>query len=570
MEQTDQAISALYPATALPTGASEAADLQALDTGFLTLLPRLGVVREVVERLKLKPARDLGDLLACWADLDTGGPGSPYARRFLNLATLERDAAFVDDGYGRFLVDPAEMLLEHAETLRAAFGVTGDELEIITGRLGFDATTPLTLEAISAIHRRGWLARVLKMSVRELMDLSELTGLDPFALPDPVQPPVVRLIDLVRALRATSLKAAEALYLFWDVDLGGRSAPAERAILAYAQTLRTLLDSIDAQFAVVDDPTGEIARARMALVYGADTTDAFFGLLNGSATVSVAYDHPQPELEAAILAQGTGRLSYDDFRKQLAFAGVMMPETRDDLKAAAGTPPAFDDAIDDLFAAGQALAAPLIARYPELRSLHDTFVTSIESLDARRRTLLTNILPALVSRRRLQHALDSITAEAGVPAAFAATLLQQPTVLHASDDPHAPAVDDLTEIAGHGLAARYFWRQTATGTVDDSADGVPMLAFRATGPVQLPDNGITPGSPISANCWSGYLDAPESGAYGISIEADHGAAITLTVGGQEIVPRPGGSRAHQHRSRSPRRGHAHPGRESTSRGSGTT
>ena len=70
---------------------------------------------------------------------------------------------------------------------------------------------------------------------------------------------ILRLIDLIQALRQTSLKPAEALYLFWNLDLSGRSAPTETEITAFARTLRTIFDSIGAELAVVDDPTGEIA-----------------------------------------------------------------------------------------------------------------------------------------------------------------------------------------------------------------------------------------------------------------------------------------------------------------------
>ena len=43
------------------------------------------------------------------------------------------------------------------------------ELSQITTALGFDANTPLTMDNISAVFRRGWLARKLKLSVREFL-----------------------------------------------------------------------------------------------------------------------------------------------------------------------------------------------------------------------------------------------------------------------------------------------------------------------------------------------------------------------------------------------------------------
>ena len=67
-----------------------------------------------------------------------------------------------------------QKLLDHAETLRAAFSLTGDEFALIVAALGFDANTPLTLDNISAVFRRGWLARKLSLSVREFLLLDPL------------------------------------------------------------------------------------------------------------------------------------------------------------------------------------------------------------------------------------------------------------------------------------------------------------------------------------------------------------------------------------------------------------
>jgi len=69
---------------------------------------------------------------------------------------------------------------------------------------------PYTAHAnnISAIYRPGWLARKLKISVREFLLLTQLTGLDPFAAPDPTNPAVLRIIELVQTLKAGSLKTS--------------------------------------------------------------------------------------------------------------------------------------------------------------------------------------------------------------------------------------------------------------------------------------------------------------------------------------------------------------------------
>jgi len=91
--------------------------------------------------------------------------------------------------------------LHIAEALRSAFNLTGEEYDRIVDDLHYDADTPLTIPNVSEIYRRGWLARKLKLSVRELLLLIQLTGLDPFAAPDPTNPAILQIISLVQALR---------------------------------------------------------------------------------------------------------------------------------------------------------------------------------------------------------------------------------------------------------------------------------------------------------------------------------------------------------------------------------
>jgi hypothetical protein len=435
IEYTDKAITALYPADQIPDDPDDAINLQRLDAGFLTLLPRLGILRRVTKALKLKPQNDLLPLLALFAPIDAHGEYSPYRSMFLSPALVEQDPVFADDGFGNFLqkisvaythpqttleqpileaaankiaYDPVHgqltfsgdfavktrdalkevagvteafqaavealydkgRLAAHAETLRAAFAITDEELAQITAALGFDADTPLTLENVSAVFRRGWLARALKLSVREFLLLTEFTGLDPFAAPDPPDPPVLRLIELLDHLRQAALKPAQALYLIWNQDVSGKSTPEETEILDFARTLRAFLAAIESEFALAADPDGQIARARMALVYGSEATDLFFGLLNRTFVTDVAYDHTQPLLEPPILDAAPGRIAYDDFRKRLSFSGVMADATRDALKSAAGVDQAFKQAVDDLYAKTRSFFAP----YPELLPLHGAFI----------------------------------------------------------------------------------------------------------------------------------------------------------------------------------------------------
>ena len=365
IDQTDTALTALFP----PPGnaADDAARLRQLDAGFRTLLPRLGELARVMEALKLTVKKDLPSLLACFAPIGTAGPASLYRQMFLSPAALRQDAAFAEDGYGGVLSDGTKNLADHREALRAAAQLTDDEFTLILGTMGLDPK--LTLDNVSALYRHGWLARKLKLSIWELLALKRFTALDPFALPDPVRPPVARLVALVAGLRAAGLKPAALLYAVWNQDATGKAAPPEEAAPTFARGLRLAFAAIDAEFAPADDPDGKIARERMALVYGADAAALYSGIVEGTLVSEVDflraetnYQHPQPNLEQAIREVAGTRLEYDHAAHKLKWTGVLTQDKRQAIKAVAGVTPEFSAAIDALFAGIQeALDAALPA-----------------------------------------------------------------------------------------------------------------------------------------------------------------------------------------------------------------
>ena len=398
---------------------------------------------------------------------------------------------FADNGYGGFLTDPAQTLFGHQPTLCAACGLTGAEFALIAAALGFDASTPLTLDSVSALFRFGWLAHAMGLSVLEFLRLREFTGLDAFAPLDPsgtgpAEPPPVRYIRLLAAARAAGLTNAQVLYLLWNQDLSGTSAPAVADVTGLASALRADFAAIDAQFTLQDDPDGSIAQSLMALVYGATASALFFGLLNGTFTTSVQYAVPpgQSALPAPVSAAGNGRLGYDDLRKQLSYGGVLDAATCTAIDAATSDPQ-LRDAVNSLAAASQRAVAPFFTAYPELAPLYAAYVASSDPVQAKRQALLDNFLPVLKNKRKQEQALASVTSAADTDAGFATALLQDPAVLHADADPSAPgAVADLTAIE-----------------------------------TQAPITGA----------WSGYLTVPQDGFYDFQVAADPGATVTLEI-----------------------------------------
>ena len=173
IDQTDAVITALYPTTANDS-AKEAADLKHLDAGFTVLLARIGALLQVMNLLALSPERDLASLLSCWANIGADGRKSLYARMFLSASLLRQDPVFAEDSGGNVLQGAAK-LVDHEPALRSALHLTGAEFAVLVAALGFTAATPLNLDNVSAIYRRGWLARTLRLSVVELLALIQCT-----------------------------------------------------------------------------------------------------------------------------------------------------------------------------------------------------------------------------------------------------------------------------------------------------------------------------------------------------------------------------------------------------------
>ena len=535
IEQTDAAICSLYREDMSPLGADDVDTFAKLDAGFLTLLPRTGILVRVMHALNLTPARDLLQLLACWSEIGAHGDRALYRQMFLNPAILKQDAVFADNGYGEFLAKETIKLADHAEALRSAFNLTGAEYDRIVIELGYNANTPLTIPHISAIFRRGYLARKLKISVLEFLLLTSLTGLDPFAAPDPTDPAILRLVTLLQSLKERSLKTSAALYLIWNQDLSGKSAPDPAQVTEFARTLRGDFAAIEDQFAATEDLGGDIARARMTLVYGQEAADAFFALLDDTLIVDVGYTHSAPTLEAAITAADS-KISYDDFRRRLSHSGLLTEGMQTTLKNVTGVSVDFKNAVDELSARSEDSKGSFFGRYPELKPLYDAYLASTDPVDQKRKALLAAFRPELSRRRKRQHALQRLSAAAGIDLISTQTLLDSPAApypLHAAGLTGQPALNDVIALEMSGLTARFYYRDTATGSVGLRVPAAANLNYTGEGSNPLPAN-PTPGAAISG-IWSGKIEIPETGFYNFVIETETGATVLLKLGGQ---PRP--------------------------------
>ena len=134
------------------------------------------------------------------------------------------------------------------------------------------------------------------------------------------------------------------------------------------------------------------------------------------------------------------------------------------------------------------------------------------------------------ARRKRQQALQRLSAAAGVIWRSRRLMLDptaDPIRSTLPEDQNKPALDDVLALETPGLTAQFFFRDTATGNVDQSVPAAAKPDYAMGGSNPLPN----PGNAISG-IWSGQVETPEAGFYNFIIEADSGATVTLTLDGQ--------------------------------------
>lgn len=424
---------------------------------------------------------------------------------------------------------------DHEASLQAALSLTGDEFRSIAVALKFDDTTPLSLATVSAIFRRGWLARKLGLSVRELLALLDMTGIDPFGPPDLAAPDIVQLVCLVSGLKDSGLTIASTLYLLWNEDLNGQYAATADTVTTTAAALRADLVLVTSQFQTPSDPSTDAASAAVALVYGNDTAAALFGLLDDTNKFEVAYTL-DAQINIADVTSADGQIGYDAFRHVLAHTGALTPGQQTALDGVNNATPAFKDAVDALQKQGEEQEALFFAQHPEFKAAYD--LARKENKAARRQVFYDAFKSILSLRRKQQQALQRLATSSQIDSALCSVILETgelPFVLNAADRIDIPALDDALALETGGLEASIYFKDKPDG-LPDKTNPVP-LALEYTPTVNpLP---VSPGA--LSMIWRGFLEAPESGLYNVVISSDAGSEVKLSLGKAQLEKSQGSS-----------------------------
>lgn len=205
-----------------------------------------------VQQLSIDLAQPVASLLPFWGLLDTapgeGDAPSLYAQLFQNPAVIQSSSsgdAFALNAQKSELAHPPT-LTSVLPSLLAALRISASDLSLLTDNAvaasvlhvpsAAVSSSVLSLADLSQLYRHVTLARALHLSIRELLTLQILSGLDPFNRQhvDTTR----RFVELATKVRTSGFNVAELDYLLRDVQ------PSPGTIGLNPSTVAQLVDAI--------------------------------------------------------------------------------------------------------------------------------------------------------------------------------------------------------------------------------------------------------------------------------------------------------------------------------------
>lgn len=297
-----------------------------------TFLRQLGQLVQLQATLKLSAQ----ELLSFWGIIPTAGDDALYHKLFLNKAVREIDAAFAPVN-GKYLPVTAGLKIkDHVPALMAGLRARAADLELIRKHSALDdSEAPLTRATATILYRHVRLARALKLSVKDLIYLQQITGEQPFSALsssnttftdlDPAR--TLRFVRLTERVQQSGFTPASLTYLFSGLAAAPPGlAPDEQSVRLSLTTLREGLIRTAAVNVPTDDPAGEATRASLALLFEAHTVEQIAGLVAGTAI----YTAPSAAEPAAL---PVSKVTYDKASRLLKASGWLTNADRDALLA---------------------------------------------------------------------------------------------------------------------------------------------------------------------------------------------------------------------------------------------
>ena len=536
IEETDRALDVFLPQDSLPLTAANLGD------GLASALIYIAHLKALKNRVNVGKDSVL-KLLTLWSNLPTTGRNPLYAQLFLNRTILKNDAVF-DDPLGAYLSKPGLWVKDHSLALQSSLKLTADEIgRILEDRGQKIDTAQLSLANVSLLFRSGLTARALKLSVRDLITIKALSGLDPFtelnsaplAKLEDDHPfnQTIRFFEIAEKIKDSGFKVEDIDYLLRHrLDPVGKYRVNTQNILDVVRSLATGIQRIRSEHAVPDDAasfTDDVLRQKLSLALPAEIAETFLAMW--TATREYEGIFPTPVLPANKLKSETFvdepaiRVSYDDTRQQqrLTMRGVLTDTRKADLKAkfpSGMVATLLDDVQNQAKTFFQKYLLKTVGEEPfagfldnaDFEFLFGSEPGGLSDADKQKRIrekrakLAKAFLPFLQQRLIRQLILQTLTTSLGAEPALVETLVTRGDMLGDPSYPGKPLLDGFIAAGEHGVSVSYFASTDATGA--------------AIQPTSTSATAATNGKPPATNSikFQGYVEVPTNGPYRFFVE----------------------------------------------------
>lgn len=202
---------------------------------------------------------------------------SQYDRLFQSPTTTSvTDNTFGIAQDGAALLDETKYLVDHIATVTGALRITAEDLAALLPIL---PDAKLSLANLSKLYRYVSLARKLELSVRQIVSVIELTGINPFDSEHTEH--ALKIVQEVRSIRESEFSIEELDYLLRHVDTKpATQEPTSDDIGMVLLELRDALRNVEndhpipAEVASADDLSGQLASKLAVTLTASDVARA--------------------------------------------------------------------------------------------------------------------------------------------------------------------------------------------------------------------------------------------------------------------------------------------------------
>ena len=539
--EIDRALQVFVPQTMQPlTGTN-------IGPAFKTALVYLAHLKEIGDRINFGKDSRL-KLLTLWGNLSTTGNNPLYTQLFLNRSVLKNDLVF-DHPLGQYLHyfdtntnqyrpfqwdanQPENLttgnvaLKSRLTALQGALNLTVEDITRIFTANGKELdTAALSLENISLLYRYGILAKALKLKVRDLIVLKELSGLDPgkslkadgLTVLDDDYPftQALKFIEMAEKVKQSEFKIEDLDYLLRHrFDPVGKYRVNPDVILSVVKTLTTEIRRIQAEHTIPADATGvtdEILQQKLALVLPSEIVATFLGMWTGAINYEAMQTIlPENKLDPSTISDPAIQLTYDNVRQRqrLTFRGVLL-ETKKAQLTTANPSPLLANLLNDVQAQAKAFFDKYLTSFLKDPSDFDALFTPIpvELIDSdkqnrirqKREKLVQAFFPFLQNKLIRQFIVQTLASNLNSDPSLIEALLTNPTLLSDPTVASQPLLDAFTATKEQGVSASFFLSSDGTGT--PTTQVIPTAETRA--------------KPIGSGSarLEGYFEVATAGAY---------------------------------------------------------